>query len=58
MGILTKGLRVRIKSGAFNGQIGEITETFVEGRDRIRVLLTLLGAKFEFQLPSYTIEAA
>jgi hypothetical protein len=55
VGILT---RVRIKSGAFNGQIGEVTETFVEGRDRVRVLLMLLGAKSELQLPSYTIEAA
>jgi transcriptional antiterminator RfaH len=58
MDILTKGLRVRIKSGAFNGQVGEITETLVEGRDRVRVLLTLLGATTELQLPSYTIEAA
>jgi len=58
MRILTKGLRVRIKSGTFNGQMSEITETFLEGRDRVRVLLTLLGSKTELLLPSYAIEAA
>jgi transcriptional antiterminator RfaH len=58
MGALAKGLRVRIKSGAFSGQMGEVTGTFAEGRDRVRVLLTLLGVETELQLPSYAIEAA
>ena len=58
IGVFTKGLRVRIKSGAFSGQMGEVMETFAEGRDRVRVLLTLLGTETELQLPCYAFEAA
>jgi transcription antitermination factor NusG len=58
MGVFTRGLKVRIKSGAFSGQVAEVHEIFAEGRDRIRVLLTLLGAEAELQLPSDAVEAA
>ncbi len=58
MGIFTKGLRVRIKLGAFTGQTGEITEILAQGSDRVNVLLTLLGARTDLRLPSYAIEAA
>jgi transcriptional antiterminator RfaH len=30
MGALTKGMKVRIMSGAFSGQLGEVTGTFAE----------------------------
>jgi len=43
MGVFTRGLKMRIKS-AFSGQVAEVHEIFAEGRDRIRVLLTLLGS--------------
>lgn len=58
MGMFTRGLKVRIKSGAFSGQTAEINEIFAEGRDRVHLLLTLLGAQAELRLPSYAIEAA
>jgi transcriptional antiterminator RfaH len=56
--ILTKGLKVRIKSGAFSGQTGELAEIFIEGCDRVGVLLTLLGAQTKLEVPSYAVEAA
>lgn len=58
MGLFAKGLKVRIRSGSFAGQTAEINELFAEESDRVRVLLTLLGAEAELQLPSYAIEAA
>jgi transcription antitermination factor NusG len=58
MSALTKGMKVRIMSGAFSGQLGEVTGTLAEGYDRVGVLLTLFGAGTELQLPSYEIEVA
>jgi transcriptional antiterminator RfaH len=58
MGVFTKGLKVRIKSGVFTGQTGEITEILPQGDDRVHVLLTLLGVQTGLRLPSYAIEAA
>ena len=58
IGVFTKGHNVRIKSGTFAGQTGRITEILPEGRDRVCILLTLLGAQTELQVPSYAIEAA
>jgi transcriptional antiterminator RfaH len=58
IGIFTKGLKVRIKSGTFSGQTGEITEVIPQGHDRVQVLLTFLGIEIGVQLPSYAIEAA
>ncbi len=58
IGVFTKGHNVRIKSGTFAGQTGLITEILPEGRDRVRILLTLLGAQTELQVPSYAVEAA
>jgi transcription antitermination factor NusG len=58
MGVLTKGLNVRIRSGAFAGQTAKFNEVFAGVRDRVLVLLTLLGAETELQLPAYAIEAA
>jgi transcription antitermination factor NusG len=58
MGVLTKGLSVRIRSGAFAGQTAKVNEVFAGARDRVLVLLTLLGAETELQLPAYAVEAA
>jgi transcriptional antiterminator RfaH len=58
MGVFTKGRKVRIRSGAFSGQTADFNEIYAEGRDRVHVLLTLLGAEAKLQLPSYAIEAA
>jgi len=58
MGVFTKGHNVRIKSGTFAGQTGLITEILPGVRDRVRILLMLLGAETELQVPSYAIEAA
>jgi transcriptional antiterminator RfaH len=58
LGVLTKGLKIRITSGVFSGQMGEVIEIFAEGRDRVRILLTLLGADTELQLPCSAFEAA
>jgi transcriptional antiterminator RfaH len=58
MGVFSAGRNVRIKSGAFAGQVGSITKILSEGSERVGVLLTLLGADTELQIPSYAIEAA
>lgn len=57
--LFSRGRKVRIKSGAFKGQLGEVTGTWITARyDRVGVLLTLLGVQSELRVPSYAIEAA
>ena len=58
MSVFTKSRKVRIRSGAFSGQTAEVNEIYAERRDRVHVLLTLLGAEAKLQLASYAIEAA
>lgn len=58
LGLFREGARVRIKSGAFAGQFGEIKEVLSKGADRVRVLLALLGAQTCLDLPSYALETA
>jgi len=58
IGCFAKGLKVRVRSGIFAGQPAEIAEMFSEGRDRVRVLFTLLGSQAKLELHSYEIEAA
>ena len=59
LGIFTKGRKVRIKSGAFVGQVGEVVEISSQGYcDRVQLLLSFLGVQTSLQLPSYAIEAA
>jgi transcription elongation factor/antiterminator RfaH len=58
IGVFAKGLKVRVRGGTFAGQTAKINEVLAEGQDRVRVLLTLLGAEAELQLPSYAIESA
>lgn len=45
MGVFVKGLKARIRGSAFAAQTARINEIFAEERDRVRVLLTLLGAE-------------
>ena len=59
--LFTNGCNVRIKTGPFKGQLAKVTEhltTTEHGRDRVSVLLTLLGAQTELRLGSHEIEAA
>jgi transcription antitermination factor NusG len=56
--VFTKGLKVKIQSGAFAGQTGEIGESLTPARDRIQVLLRILGVQSSLLVPAYAIEAA
>ena len=58
LGIFWKGRKVRIKSGPFAGQMGEVAEMLAKGRDRVHVLLSMLGVQASMQLPSYVLETA
>jgi transcriptional antiterminator RfaH len=58
MGLFVEGASVRIKSGPFSDQLAKINEIYAEEDERVRVLLTLLGAETELLLPCYAIEAA
>ncbi|GBE42177.1 transcription antitermination protein RfaH [bacterium BMS3Bbin10] len=58
LGMFWKGRKVRIKSGPFAGQMGEVAEVFAKGRDRVHVLLSMLGVQTRMQLPSYALETA
>jgi transcriptional antiterminator RfaH len=58
MSVFVRGIKVRITSGAFSGQTAKVKEIFAEKRNRVHVLLTLLGAAAELQLPSFGVEAA
>jgi transcriptional antiterminator RfaH len=56
IGLFTEGAKIRITSGPFTGQVGNVAE--IPARDRVLVLLNFLGAPARIQLPSYAIEAA
>lgn len=58
LGMFRKGLKVRIKSGPFTGQVGEVSEVFGRGIDRVKILMSLLGVQTSMQLPSYALETA
>jgi transcriptional antiterminator RfaH len=58
LNMLRRGLKVRIKIGPFRGQVGEIADILSNGRDRVQLLLQVLGVQTSLQLPSYAIEAA
>jgi len=58
LGVFWKGRKVRIKSGPFAGQMGEVAEVLAKGRDRVQVLLSMLGAQTTMHLPSYALETA
>jgi transcription antitermination factor NusG len=58
LGLFFKGLKVKIKSGVFAGLTGEIEDCVGQGYDRVRVLLTILGAETGLQVPASAVEAA
>jgi transcriptional antiterminator RfaH len=58
LGIFTQGVKVRITSGTFIGQKGEIAEIAPRDPDRVLVLLNFLGVQARIEVPSYAIEAA
>ena len=58
LGAFTKGTSVRIKAGTYAGQMGMVAAIPQAGSDRVLILLRLLGAGAELQVPSYAIEAA
>ena len=57
LGVFWRGRKVKITSGAFRDQFGEVEAVLAKGRDRVAVLLNLLGAPARLQLPSYAIQA-
>jgi transcriptional antiterminator RfaH len=58
LGMFWIGRKVRIKSGPFAGQMGEVAEVLAKGRDRVKILLSMLGAQSSMELPSYVLETA
>ena len=58
LGVFCKGRAVRITTGAFAGQTGKVAEVFAKGRDRVRVLLNVLGVDTELQVPARILETA
>ena len=58
LGMFWKGRSVRIKSGPFAGQIGEVGDVLAKGRDRVQILLNMLGVETSMEMPSYALETA
>lgn len=56
LGLLSEGLKVRVASGAFSGQTGEIVRSSEKSCDRVLILLDLLGDRARLNVPSYAIE--
>ncbi len=57
LGVFWRGRKVKITSGVFRDQFAEVEAVLAKGRDRVSVLLNLLGAPTRLQLPSYAIQA-
>lgn len=58
LGVFWKGRKVRVKSGPFSDQTAEVAQVPTEGKDRVRILLKLLGVEASMQLPSHALEIA
>jgi transcriptional antiterminator RfaH len=56
LGLFTRGVKVRITSGPFAGQVGELEK--ISAHDRVLVLLDFMGVQTGVQMPAYAIEAA
>jgi transcriptional antiterminator RfaH len=54
--VLCAGLKVRVVSGAFAGQIGETAGVASKNGDRVQVLLDLLGVTACLPFPCYAVE--
>lgn len=57
LGMFWRGRKVRVSSGAFAGQTGEVSEVLGSGMDRVKILLSMLGVETSLELPSYALEA-
>lgn len=58
IGVFAKGSCVRVTSGPFVGQVGEVADVLDKGIDRVRVLLRLLGVETCMQVPAHALETA
>lgn len=58
LGLFWKGRKVRVKSGPFSDQTAEVAKVLPSGRDRIQILLTMLGVETSMQAPAYALEIA
>ncbi|GAB4227009.1 MAG: transcription/translation regulatory transformer protein RfaH [Methyloligellaceae bacterium] len=58
LGMFWKGQKVRVKSGPFAGQTGEVDEIPATAQDRVQILLGMLGAQFRLQMPAHALETA
>ncbi|MDA7946895.1 MAG: transcriptional activator RfaH [Hyphomicrobiaceae bacterium] len=58
LGVVWKGMKVHVKTGPFAGQKGEVADVLTKGRDRVLVLLSMLGVEARVPLPSYAVETA
>ena len=58
LGMFWKGRKIRIKSGPFAGQMGEVADVLARGRDRVHILLSMLGVQTSMEVPSYALETA
>lgn len=58
IGMFWKGRKVRVKSGAFTGQMGEVAEVLGTGVDRVKILLSMLGVETSLEVPTYALETA
>lgn len=58
LGMFWKGRKVRVKSGPFANQPAEVAEVLPDGKDRVQILLNLLGVETSMQVPSYALEIA
>lgn len=56
LGVLTRGLKVRVLSGPFADQRGVVTAVPQGIHDRVQILLTLLGVPTHLSVPDYAIE--
>jgi transcription antitermination factor NusG len=56
LGLFSQGIKVRITSGPFTGQIGEVDR--ISAGDRVMVLLNFMGVQTSLPLPPFAVEAA
>jgi transcription antitermination factor NusG len=56
LSLFTEGSKVRITSGPFTGQLGEVCQ--LSAHDRVVVLLNFMGVQTRVQIPSFAVDAA
>jgi transcriptional antiterminator RfaH len=56
LNLFTKGTKVRIMSGPFTGQLGEVH--YLSARDRVVVLLNFMGVQTRLRISPCAVEAA